>query len=527
MKRSTNPTNQTQRRLSPIRVLIALMLIIILVSFSLRYTQRYSVSQTQQDSNPWYGSYVDATATPFYPFEQLGTTATPTIILSFIVSSPSDPCTPTWGGYYTLDEANLKLDLDRRIARLRQQGGDIAISFGGLLNDELSYKCTDPQKLYEAYLSVINRYSTNTIDLDIEGDELSDIESNKFRASTLAKLQQDIRSSNKSLAIWLTLPVTPQGLTVDGTNAISQMLAHGVDLAGVNVMTMNYGASKPTEQSMNEASQNALIQTHRQLGILYKQSGVNLNSKTLWSKIGATPMIGQNDLIDEIFSTEDATYFNQFAISKGIGRMSMWSANRDLQCGENYVDLKKVSDSCSGIKQAKFQFAQILSNQFTGQLSANASITTTNDPTLINDDLDDPLNSPYPIWNESNRYLAGTKIVWRKNVYQAKWWTQGDLPDNPILQSWETPWQLIGPVLPGEKPIPQPTLPMGTFPDWSGTTEYTGGEKVLFQGLPYQAKWWTKGDSPEKTSSDPDSSPWRPFTQTQINDLLNEIKSNK
>ena len=64
-------------------------------------------------------------------------------------------------------------------------------------------------------------------------------------------------------------------------------------------------------------------------------------------------------------------------------------------------------------------------------------------------------------------YLEGEKVVRHHNVYEAKWWTKGDVPDNPVLQSWETPWNLIGPVLPGEKPIPQPTVPKDTYPSWS------------------------------------------------------------
>ena len=34
-----------------------------------------------------------------------------------------------------------------------------------------------------------------------------------------------------------------------------------------------------------------------------------------------------------------------------------------------------------------------------------------------------------------------------------------------------------------------PKLPAGTYPAWSLGTQYQAGEKVLFDGLPYQAKW--------------------------------------
>ena len=109
--------------------------------------------------------------------------------------------------------------------------------------------------------------------------------------------------------------------------------------------------------------------------------------------------------------------------------------------------------------------------------------------------------------------------MWHHNVYEAKWWTQGDQPDNPVLQDWQTPWTLLGPVLPGEKPVKQATLPEGTYPEWSGSAEYDTGQRILFKGAPYQAKWWNKGQSPAAASSNPDSSPWAPLTQAQINEI--------
>ncbi|WP_211251786.1 DUF3472 domain-containing protein [Andreprevotia chitinilytica] len=39
-----------------------------------------------------------------------------------------------------------------------------------------------------------------------------------------------------------------------------------------------------------------------------------------------------------------------------------------------------------------------------------------------------------------------------------------------------------------------------SYPAWSATTIYTGGEYVTFQGYNYQAQWWTQGDSPATNS---------------------------
>ncbi|MGH7158149.1 MAG: chitinase [Candidatus Saccharimonadales bacterium] len=515
---------EPERRLSPWRVLIALMLVAGIAAGSFYGLKYWKAEQPTGAAAPWFGAYVDVTATPTYSFEQLGTTENRNAVLSFIVSSPSDPCTPSWGAAYTMDQASSELDLDRRIARLQQQEGSIAVSFGGLLNDELALKCTDPIDLKNAYKSVVDKYNIDTIDLDLEQSGLTDSTAGVRRATAIAELQKERRAAGKNLAVWVTLPVAPFGLTEDGTNAISWLLAGGIDLAGVNVMTMDYGGSRQEGQSMQAASESALIQTHRQLGILYDRAGIHLNSATLWTKLGATPMIGQNDVTEEVFTLEDAKGFNDFVRGKGMGRMSMWSANRDITCGANYVDLKIVSDSCSGVEQNKGDYSTMLGKGFSTSLSKSSGAVTSAESSGEQVP-DDPASSPYPIWTENQAYLQGAKVVWHHHVYVAKWWNQGEVPDNPVLQSWQTPWELIGPVLPGEKPIEQTKLPAGTFPEWIGTQVYNTGDRVLFEGVPYQAKWWNQGESPAAASSNATSSPWTPLTQTQINEILDKKTS--
>ncbi len=511
------------RRLSLWRFLLALVLLAGVGAGSMYGNQWLKAARVAAAHQPWFAAYVDVTATPTFAFEQMGASGgSHDAVLSFIVSSPSSACTPTWGAAYTLAQANGSLDLDRRIARLRQQGGHVAISFGGLDNQELAVGCTDPDQLLAAYRSVVDQYHIDTIDLDLEKTGLTDQAAAARRATAIAKLQAERRAQGKNLAVWVTLPVDPQGLTEDGTNAVSQLLGKGVDLAGVNVMTMDYGASLGS-QSMLDGSQSALAQTARQLSILYQRAGTHLSDATIWSKLGATPMIGQNDDTNEIFTLDDAKSFNQFARSHKLSRMSMWSANRDITCGSNYVDTKVVSNSCSGVKQGNQTYAATLGAGFGGNLSQSAGVVTTAEPAATQTP-DNPATSPYQIWSPSGAYLEGTKVVWHHNVYQAKWWTEGDTPDNPVLQSWQTPWTLVGPVLPGEKPIPQPTLAPGTYPNWTGTTAYNTGDRVLFNGVPYQAKWWNQGQSPAAASSNADASPWTPLTQAQINALTTSSK---
>jgi chitinase len=521
MTAPVNTTKAPRRRLSFLRLFVAVVATAgVVAGVVFGYQFWASNSATASAKGGWFAGYVDVTATPSFAFEAPASKSGKDVVLSFVVSDPAQACSPSWGGVYSLEEASATLDLDRRVARFEQLGGDVVVSFGGQRNDELAKNCTSVPDLVRAYTSVIERYKVSTIDLDLEGDSLSDTAAAERRATAIAQVQKEQRKAGKNLAVWLTLPVSPSGLAVDGQNAVRATLTKGVDLAGVNAMTMDYGSSRKTGQSMLDATTSALTQTQRQLGILYRQSGTTLSDQTLWSKIGATPMIGQNDVTDEVFSLAAAKGLSDFIAEHKIGRASIWSLNRDRSCGSNYVDLKVVSDSCSGVPQNKVKFADVLSTSLKSHSSAAAGTVTTKEPVNAKALKDDPAKSPYQIWAQNGSYLQGTKVVWHHNVYVAKWWTRGDLPDNPVLNAWETPWTLVGPVLPGETPIPVPTLPHGTYPDWAGTSTYEKGTRVLFGGVPFEAKWWNQAQSPDAASSDPDGSPWVPLTTAQIKEAV-------
>jgi chitinase len=482
---------------------------------------RFADAREASSGTPWFGGYVDATATPFYAFEAPAGVEGQNVVLSFIVADPRNPCSPSWGGAYSLDEAEQTMDLDRRIARLVGAGGKVVLSFGGLNNDELATACTDQDKLVAAYRAVIDRYQLAAIDLDIEGDDLADAGAGKRRAEAFAVLQQERAGSGKDLKVWLTLPVAPSGLTEEGTSAVAQMLAARAPFKGVNIMTMDYGAGRASSESMLDASIAAAEATHTQLSALYKQAGQEVGAQTLWRRIGLTPMIGQNDVPGEVFGLDAAAGLNAFARENGVGRLSMWSLNRDQTCSENYGDTTRVSDNCSGVDQGSSRFAQVLADGLTGKagmLDSTPEPSVPSSPAAVVED--DPETSPYPIWSDQASYVAESRVVWKGNVYEAKWWTRGDAPNDPVLQASETPWTLIGPVLPGEKPVPVVTAPAGLYPQWSPNSTYEKGDRVLFEGRIFEAKWWTRADTPEAAMQGSDSSPWAMFNNEQTAKVL-------
>jgi chitinase len=391
----------------------------------------------------WYAPYVDATNTPEVQFQDPAQNPSNAVVLGFVVASATGACTPTWGTYYTLAGAARAIDLDRRVARLQQRGGSVLISFGGVANDDLAERCDVPG-LTDAYRRVVDRYHPTAIDLDVEGAALGDAAGGQRRAQALAALQK-IRPN---VQIWLTVPVDPRGLPAAAVLAVRQVLQAKVRIAGVDVMTMDYG--DPAASDLVLSSEQALQATAGQLTSLYVHAGQRLTQPGIWHRIGMTVMIGQNDTPDEVLSLDDAQQLARFAQERGVGRVSMWSLNRDQQCGAQ-VGTETVSTVCSGVAQAPLAFSQIF-DQLQQPLQPLRESTRGG---ISSSPRDDPATSPDPIWRAKTIYHVGDEVTWHHNVFQAKWYTQGDLPDAPVAHEWDSPWLLLGPVMPGDRPAPK------------------------------------------------------------------------
>ncbi|WP_035876870.1 chitinase [Cryobacterium sp. MLB-32] len=504
------------RRLSVVRVAAVACVAALVVGGGIFGLNQIEDARAASTGDSFFAGYVDVTATPEYSFESSTTDDGQSAMLSFIVADADDSCSPSWGTFFKPGESGQGRDLDRRIARFAEGGGEVAISFGGLLNDELATVCTSPSELKKAYASVVTQYPVATIDLDIEGSGLSNRAAGERRATAIAAVQQDRAAAGKPLAVWLTLPVSPTGLTEAGTTAVRQMLSADVDLAGVNLMVMDYGTGRDATQTMYETAVAAAEATHVQLESVYASLGQDVGTRAIWRTMGLTPMIGQNDEPGEVFTLRDATLLNAYAQDNGLGRMSAWSANRDRTCGGNYPDVTRVSDSCSGVEQGDRRFAEVLARGFSNRLAPVPS-TPAPVPTLV---ADNPVTSPYPIWSNTQSYVANERIVLHGHVYSAKWFTTGDQPDNPLVTTADAPWKLIGPVLPGDRPAAVLAVPAGTYDDWSAAIVYQQGQRVLLGNRAFEAKWWTQGDSPQASLDGSDSSPWMLVSDADVQKIL-------
>ena len=446
-----------------------------------------------------FAPYVDVTLDPVGHFEDPQVNSAALVTLGFVVADRDEPCTPSWGTYYDLDAAGRALDLDRRVVRYRERGGDVVVSFGGQANDELALVCDDLDALVDAYRAVVDRYDVSTVDFDIEGPALSDRSSNARRAAAIAELQ-----ASHDLDVWVTLPVSSTGLTDDGVAVVDELLDADVDLAGVNAMTMNY-ALGGTGSTMSATVRHSLEGVRRQLDGAFQRAGRLRAPDEVWASVGATPMIGHNDVPGDVFTLTDASELVEFASEVGLGRLSMWSLHRDGPCGAAGA-AGQVSNTCSGVDQRPQAFAEaFLSAAKRAERGSDSAAVSRGSGTR-----DDPATSPYPIWRTGRVYEQGDKVVWRGGVYEAKWYSDSNLPDEPVEHLWDTPWRYLGPVLDVDADLIAAARPEveGEWAEWSADAVYVAGDDVRHDDQVFRAEWWTQGIEPDDDPDRPFDHPW-------------------
>jgi chitinase len=501
---STNFEGDAPPRLSALRVTVAILVVVCVLGLGgVWIARKVSATPSSPSRTTWFAPYVDTTLTPTFQFQDPSSDTSHQSVLGFVVSSPASACTPSWGGAYSLKQADEQLNLGNRIAQYQAIGGIPIVSFGGKSNSELALNCTDDSALKAAYLSVINRYHLSTIDFDLEGASLQNWSSIKRRAQVVGEVENSISSAGGHLSVWVTLPVEPDGLQDNAVSVIDAFLHDHVAIAGINVMSMDFTT---TSADMLTSVESSITATQSQLAKIFTSYGDTMTSTQVWNHLGTTVQIGQNDVAGQKFTVDDARSLATFATANHLGRVSMWSINRDFQCGTAFAEIGVQSNTCSGVAQSSQEFSDIFA-KLNGTPTQVGATTQTTTSTVA----DNPATSPYPIWQPADPYVVGYKVVREGNIYQAKWYNSGQDPAAQVQYQWQTPWLLLGPVLSTSHAPTTTTLAPGTDPSWSPSTAYKAGVRVLFDGLPYQAKWYNTGESPAAEASDPTGSPWSPL----------------
>ncbi len=273
-----------------------------------------------------------------------------TCVLGFVVASPADGRTPSWGIAGPADGRTFS----NEVARLRESLHHLAVSFGGAEHTDLAAIDQSPDQLADTYERVCSAYRFAAVDFDVEGAALLD----RAGIARRARAWKVWHARDTMPASTLTLPVLPTGLTSDALALLTVHRDAGALPDRLNLMVMNYGPANLPEPAvtLDVCAVRALTNTVAQLRANGLESLVAGPAGA--SRIGLTPMIGRNAVPGEIFQLDDARRLRAWAVENQLGLLSFWSLNRDRPCPTEASSLHV----CSGVDQSPQQFLSI----FTG-----------------------------------------------------------------------------------------------------------------------------------------------------------------
>ncbi|HEY9251255.1 MAG TPA: carbohydrate-binding protein, partial [Nocardioides sp.] len=130
----------------------------------------------------------------------------------------------------------------------------------------------------------------------------------------------------------------------------------------------------------------------------------------------------------------------------------------------------------------------------TGTYTNSAEHVTDNpfdEPAVTSVDVDVTGVPDVPAWDRKAIYTAGDEVLYDGSVWVAQWWTKGQKPG---ATPWG-PWAEVGVLR---------ACAGGTYPAWTSTGVYDGGETVVHDGHRWTAQWYSRNQEPSAT-------PWGPW----------------
>src|SRR5580698_9783076 len=211
--------------------------------------------------------------------------------LAFLQTAQSGSCTAYWDGDTTTPIAPASFGSD--IAAIQASGGNVIPSFGGYTadttNTDIADSCTSVNGIAQVFESLISTYHVPRIDLDVEGDSVTNTAGINRRNEAIAETEAWAAAHHQRIQFSYTLPTFPTGLAAAELSVLQNAVADGARIATVNLLTFDYYIG--TEQDMVADTESAAAGLFGQLQALYPGA----SARELWHMIGITEMPGIDD----------------------------------------------------------------------------------------------------------------------------------------------------------------------------------------------------------------------------------------
>jgi Glycosyl hydrolases family 18 len=273
--------------------------------------------------------------------------------LGFLQAASAGSCTLTWDGSQSADSPSYQSE----IGQLKQQGGNVALTFGGQSSGnngtEIADSCPSVSALAADYEAVINTYHVSRLDMDVELNALNNSAGIERRNKALAMTQAWAARRGYPLEIQYTLPVQPSGLQPNALAVLQNAVQEGVKVTLVNLMTFDY-YDLPGVLDMGSVATEAATSVNSQLAALYPQE--SRAERYAMEGITFLPGIDDNPSKTEVTELSSARQILSFARDHSLGLLSIWAIQRDNGGCPGSID----SNTCSGISQDSWAFSHLV-----------------------------------------------------------------------------------------------------------------------------------------------------------------------
>ena len=297
---------------------------------------------------PYFETY-DTSAGPAALAQQSGARF---LSLAFLQTDQPGSCTAYWDGNTSQPISQASFGSD--IAAIQSRGGNVIPSFGGFAADttgtELADSCSSVSSIAQVFESLITTYNVPRIDLDIEGDSVTNTAGINRRNEAVAQTEAWAAAQGRNIQFSYTLPTFPTGLPAAELGVLQNAVADGAKISTVNLLAFDYFIG--TQQDMLTDAESAASALVGQLQTLYPGEP----TRQLWHMVGVTVMPGIDDFgPDETFTEAQAVAIVLWADRMGIGTLSFWALQRD----NGGCPGTKGAGTCSGLTQPTWFFSHV------------------------------------------------------------------------------------------------------------------------------------------------------------------------
>jgi len=159
-------------------------------------------------------------------------------------------------------------------------------------------------------------------------------------------------------------------------------------------------------------------------------------------------------------------------------------------CKGSSCGIKNSADSAKNINILASQFSKYMPSVDHIEQSSSSSVSSSSVATSAD------------TWLNTSIYVANDQVIYNNKYYQAKWWSRGDVPGAKA----NTPWKEIPSIDTSSNSSTSvsstsvsstsSSSSTSSAEKWDNKSVYTLKDRVLYNGVRYEAKWWTKGNVP-------------------------------